>query len=436
MKLILNEQQEKAVKMVKEWYTTRGGKQCFALVGAAGSGKTTIAKHIVYDVLDIDRDDVAFVAPTGKAATVLASKGCYGARTIHKLIYNCIEFTEKIKLGDKTLTIKRKKFVKKTVLPFNLKLIVCDEVSMISNQMVAELASFGIRILLLGDSFQLPPVSSVMNRYITEPDIELTQIMRQKDGNSILDVATTVRTGGELETKKYGKNVLILDRRYTSQDIIDRCLLKADQILCGRNKTQSELNKRVRFLKGYNTPSNQNKLPLKGERVICLNNSWTTYLDKKCDFALVNGTTGMVSQDIVTLNESKNIIGLHIISDTTDEESDYILADSSFFKDPTQEYERRNAYLLPDNKAILAQFDRNGKPKGELLDYIDKVNTSLDEKQVNAFDFGYAINVHRAQGSEYRNVVLYDESYCFKGSEARWLYTGITRAQNSLIIIR
>lgn len=436
MNIILNEQQECAVKQIKEWYSTHGGRQCFCLSGAAGSGKTTLAKHIVYDVLRIDKDDVAFCAATGKAATVLASKGCFGAKTIHKLIYNCVEYTEKVKIENKIITIKKKKFIKKTALPYNLKLIVVDEVSMISNQMVSELASFGVRILLLGDSFQLPPVQHSMNRYISEPDAVLTQIMRQERGNSILDVATLIRNGGELETRRYGNNVLVLDKRYTSQDIIDRCLLKADQILCGRNKTQAELNRRVRFLKGYNTPNNPNPLPLKGERVICLNNSWGTYLDSNNEFALVNGTTGVVADDITVLNDKEHIIGMHLISDTTDEISDYILADSSYFIDPTKEYERRNGYLLPDNKAILSQFDRTGKPKGELLQYIDQVNSSLDEKQINSFDFGYAVSVHKYQGSEKENILLFDESYCFRNDAARWLYTGITRAQKSLIIIK
>ena len=56
-------------------------------------------------------------------------------------------------------------------------------------------------------------------------------------------------------------------------------------------------------------------------------------------------------------------------------------------------------------------------------------------KRYDEFDFGYALTVHKAQGSQWNNVVLFDESFAFRDTRERWLYTAITRAKSLLIIV-
>jgi exodeoxyribonuclease-5 len=56
-------------------------------------------------------------------------------------------------------------------------------------------------------------------------------------------------------------------------------------------------------------------------------------------------------------------------------------------------------------------------------------------KRYDEFDFGYVLTVHKAQGSQWDDVVLFDESNAFGESRARWLYTGITRAAKRLTIV-
>ena len=58
------------------------------------------------------------------------------------------------------------------------------------------------------------------------------------------------------------------------------------------------------------------------------------------------------------------------------------------------------------------------------------------KKRYDDFDYGYALTVHKAQGSQWDNVVLFDESWAFKETRQRWLYTAITRAAKSLTVVR
>ena len=59
-----------------------------------------------------------------------------------------------------------------------------------------------------------------------------------------------------------------------------------------------------------------------------------------------------------------------------------------------------------------------------------------DRKNGDEFDYGYALTVHKAQGSQWDDVLLFDESYCFRADRWRWLYTGITRAAERITIVK
>ena len=60
----------------------------------------------------------------------------------------------------------------------------------------------------------------------------------------------------------------------------------------------------------------------------------------------------------------------------------------------------------------------------------------FEKKEAEEFDFGYAITVHKSQGSQWENVLLYDESYCFRDKRYKWLYTGLTRAANRVTVLQ
>ena len=135
-------QQDAALKAVAEWLR-RGDRPVFRLFGYAGTGKTTLAKHIAEDV----DGEVAFGAYTGKAALVLRSKGCPDASTIHSMIYRSRESDE----GGPQFVLNRQSPAAKADL------IIIDECSMVDEELGRDLLSFGQPVLVLGDPAQLPP---------------------------------------------------------------------------------------------------------------------------------------------------------------------------------------------------------------------------------------------------------------------------------------
>src|SRR5882724_4407249 len=134
-------EQDAALKAVAEWLKAKPGRgntpPIFRLFGYAGTGKTTLARHIA----DSADGKVLFAAFTGKAAQVMRNKGCYGASTIHSLIYRARESGEDIpsfELWDDAPASKAK-------------LIIIDECSMVDAELGRDLMSFGIPVLVLGD---------------------------------------------------------------------------------------------------------------------------------------------------------------------------------------------------------------------------------------------------------------------------------------------
>src|SRR5215469_1369705 len=129
---VFTPQQDAALSAVAEWLKARpgaGAPQVFRLFGYAGTGKTTLARHIAEGV----DGKVVFAAFTGKAALVMRSKGCSGASTIHSLIYKPPETNEEtptFELWDNAPAAKAR-------------LIVIDECSMVDAELGRDLLSFG-----------------------------------------------------------------------------------------------------------------------------------------------------------------------------------------------------------------------------------------------------------------------------------------------------
>ncbi|MEY4562335.1 MAG: ATP-binding protein, partial [Pseudomonadota bacterium] len=138
-------QQDQAIKAVKDWLADKRSPQIFRLFGYAGSGKTTLAKHMAEDV----DGEVLYMAFTGKAALVLRKKGCVGASTIHSAIY---------KPEEDPVTGHMEFKLNPDSPVATAGLVVVDEVSMVGEDLARDLLSFGSKVLVLGDPAQLPPV--------------------------------------------------------------------------------------------------------------------------------------------------------------------------------------------------------------------------------------------------------------------------------------
>jgi exodeoxyribonuclease-5 len=358
-------EQARALDEVGRWLKTRGrGDQVFRLFGYAGTGKTTLARHLAEGI----DGDVVFAAYTGKAALVMRARGCPDARTIHSLIY-------------------RPKDVESEEPAFELngdsvaaqaQLIVIDECSMVDEELGRDLLSFGRPILVLGDPAQLPPVKG--GGYFTEaePNVMLTEVHRQAAGDPIVHLSMLVREGHRLTPGVWGETRVI--RR---EDLETSLVTGADQVLVGLNRTRRLYNRRLRELFGRTSGT-----PEAGDKLVCLRN------DRKK--GLLNGGVWRV----------KTAGGL------------------------------RNGRL---RMTVTPEEDPGAKPQRigvipAFFESEEEIPFSL-RKNSDEFDYGYALTVHKSQGSQWDEVVLFDESYAFREHRHRWLYTGVTRAAKKLTVV-
>lgn len=393
-------QQQQALDAAGQWLA--GPEQTFYLAGYAGTGKTTLARHLA----ELQNGTVLFGAFTGKAAHVLRQRGCPGATTIHRLIYKShekgrlrlreleealVESTAE-KDGVASYDLREKIRAEKEALkrPFfslnpdsevrNASLLVIDEVSMIDDRMGQDLLSFGTKVLVLGDPAQLPPVMG--GGYFTgkSPNIMLTEIHRQAAGNPIIDMATKVRKGETLDFGEYGESEVM-----DWGDIIPEDTLRFDQILVGKNRTRRGANNRVRELMGL-----EGRLPLAGDRLVCLRNDHA--------LGLLNGA-------------------IWIVDDTGPATEDSIYMDLAISPEEASDGDALN---VASHTAHFLGFE---------IPYYER-------RKAQEFDYGYALTCHKAQGSQWDSVLVFDESRSFKGAAAQWLYTAITRAAKRVTIAR
>ena len=152
----LTSDQAEAAALIEEWFFHLN-TQIFVLCGYAGTGKTFLVDYIVRKLGLVPGESAVFVAPTGKAASVLIRAGV-PAGTVHSLIYTREEDIEVDENGE-VISERFLRFVKKEKIDSDIRLIVLDETSMVSDEVLRDLLSFGVRCLCCGDPAQLPPVT-------------------------------------------------------------------------------------------------------------------------------------------------------------------------------------------------------------------------------------------------------------------------------------
>lgn len=417
-KFELSPGQIEAKKLVQEWLNNWAEHQMddlppeikvppnfFKFQGYAGTGKTSTIKSLLEEF----EGGVSFAAFTGKAALVMTKQGL-PAGTIHSLIYKpvepdkqrCEDLFKKIREtgsdGEKRRLQKELDETRKVT--FKLKedhesdlsksdLLVLDEVSMVGPEMGRDLESFGVPILAIGDPGQLPPIEGTGYFVQGKPDALLTEIHRQAKDNPIIDLATRARSGIPIPYGTFGGSIVL-----PKITLKDKTLGDADQILTGKNITRQDLNRRVRALRGFS-----GVYPQVGEKVICLRNNK--------ELMIFNGQMAKVVS-----------VGEHY---------DYSF-EMELELEPDHKGETRKVKVF----ALKAHFDA----------YEDK--TALNnvkwwmQKDSHEFDFGYAITVHKSQGSQWDDVLIYDDGMFVwePPVRRRWLYTAITRAAKNVAIVK
>ncbi len=258
-------------------------------------------------------------------------------------------------------------------------LIIIDECSMVDEELGRDLLSFGTPVLVLGDPAQIPPVKGGGYFTSAEPDAMLTEVHRQAADNPIIALSMQVREGGRLVPGAYGESRVI--RRSA---LGAAAVTRADQLLVGTNRSRRAYNKRMRELLGFT-----HAMPEVGEKLVCLRN------DKKK--GLLNGGTWIVDK-LHPMRAQKLKMSLV----------------------PEEDRGRK-----PAKVAVLPAFFEGRED--ELAPLI--------RRESDEFDYGYALTVHKAQGSQWTSVVLFDESYAFREHRSRWLYTGLTRAAEKIVVV-
>lgn len=402
--VIWTPEQERALDMCGEWL--KGSDQVFQLFGYAGTGKTTLARHLA-----ATSDGVTlFAAFTGKAASVMRKSGCVGATTLHSILYRPSQASDadvqriqalihspetdprdlpELRFDLRAAREKANQPVFSPNLDSALRhasLLVVDEVSMVNEAMKRDILSFGTKVLVLGDPAQLPPVQGEGAFTSNAPNILLTDIQRQAKDNAIIRWATKVREGGILEFGSEGECRKIRKTSIGAGDLI----LRGGQLLTGKNETRRKLNDQARKLMGASGP-----YPNKGESLVCLKNDHRA--------GLLNGVT-CIAASKAELVEDALVLDIF--------------------------YEGMEMLDVDVNPLAFELYEDPAAEEGY---------TYWDRQRYQHFDYGYCLTVHKAQGSQWDKVTVCDDGFGKRGAELdrqRWLYTAITRAQRELVIVQ
>jgi exodeoxyribonuclease-5 len=263
------------------------------------------------------------------------------------------------------------------------KLLIVDECSMVGAELAHDLLSFGTKILVLGDPAQLPPVADAGFFTNAKPDVMLDEVHRQAAENPIIRLSMDIRAGARLPYGDFGACRVVPWQRdaVSAEDI-----LAADQILVGKNATRTDMNRRIRVLKKLKETT-----PYVGEKLVCLKNDRSRHL--------FNGGLWKVAK-----KRKFNPAACHLVIEPDD---------------------AGDVARAVDVKVHPYFFEgREGELTWEQL------------KETQQLTYGYALTVHKAQGSQWNNVVLFDQSGVFRDDARRWLYTGVTRAAERLTVVK
>ena len=438
-------------QQIAEFITNTDNNEIFVLKGFAGTGKTTLISTIVNNLVEINKKYV-LLAPTGRAAKVIANYSNKPAFTIHKKIY----FPKKGSGGGVTFTLQQNKH-KNT-------LFIVDEASMISDvnsesklyengSLLDDLISYiysgtNCKMLLLGDTAQLPPVNSDISpaldidslalHYDKEiKHIELDEVMRQEENSGILTNATELRAilnEPFFDTFKFNlkgfKDVIRLTDGYDIQDAINSAYsnysIEDTAFIVRSNKRANQYNQQIRT----KILDKENELSTGDFLMVVKNNYFWLKETDEAGF-IANG-------DIVEVLEIFNIQELYgfQFAKVKIRMIDYpnqipfetvLILNTLTSESPSLTYDESNRLYQEVMK------DYEGETKYKKFQKV-KANPHFNALQVK---FSYSITCHKSQGGQW-NTVFIEKPYLPEGIDRdyiRWLYTAITRAKNQLYLI-
>lgn len=389
--IILNDDQVELLSRLKRWYDNRT-KPIYVYSGGPGTGKTTIIKEFLR-YCGIPKEAVLSVAFSGKAVSVLCDNGLDGS-TIHSAFFRPEWTTVKDEMGntvyEKGLPKHKLEFVPKSELDYDYQLIVIDELSMVPDDLMQVILAHGIPVVGIGDINQLPPIFGICS-YMLRPDFFLTKIMRQAEGNPIIQFSQDVLHNKRLYYGTYyGEqgNSRILRSIEMDENLIN----DYDMIICCKNATRDKINDLIRK-DIYHRPKN---LIVPDDKVICRQNVKSRSEGGRF---LTNGTIGWVDYISRNTSTSKKLV------------IDFV-----------PDYDESLVYSnLPiDNKYIFLPYDERKE---------------VGLTQYSKFEFGNIITCHLSQGSQYNRLLYIDEPFGSRDLVKSLRYTAISRAAKSIDIV-
>ena len=375
------------------------GARQLSLSGAAGTGKTTMIDSLVGA---LDGLTVEVCTPTNKAAQVLRSKNIE-ANTFYKIFYiledthegkprfiSCLKYLAE---GNKGLPEGKRSYVD---------VLIIDEASMLTSRMAAEMRKMCGTLILVGDHNQLPPVGdrdypAGMFCSLTHTAV-LTEVLRQAEGSLVLTLAEAIRA-------KDPKVEKMLKHFEPQQDF--RSLVKTGaQMIAYTNRERQRINLVCRRVLGFDQP-----YPQEGDKLLVTNNYSEDLINGTVVEVLAFAWDGEEKFPIIKVKHGENTTtcGMNMLAFINDQVSSQKDILSFMFEPPTPEEADRLALDLT---------------------------------------FGYCLTCHKAQGSEWDDVVVFDQRGLIKKIQSgdkqagmspdeyvrRWTYTAITRARKNLYI--
>lgn len=422
----------------------------FLMKGYAGTGKTTIISTIVNNLSQVNARSV-LLAPTGRAAKVMGSYAKRQAFTIHKKIY----FPKKTSSGAMGFVLQKNKH-QNTIF-------IVDEASMIpdrsvdavffdTNSLLHDLLTYvysgkNCRLILVGDTAQLPPVKLEMSPALDEQNLrnqfglevislELDEVMRQHENSGILDCATQIRQASSAQLYNQFrfeldfKDLIRLSDGYDIQDAIYNAYnsgIENTVFIVRSNKRANQYNQQIRnSILGY-----ENEIT-SGDYIMIVKNNYFWLKDSTEVSFIANGDIC----EILEIFRYKELYGFQFAEvklRLVDYENQapfetVLLLDTLHSESPSLSYE--------DSNRLYHEVGKDYADEGSKFKRMTAIknNPYFNALQVK---FSYAMTCHKTQGGQWKNVFV-EQPYLPEGennSYLRWLYTAVTRAQEKLFLI-
>ena len=442
--------QAKLFEMLVDFIFSKDYQTLFLLKGYAGTGKTSAISALVLNLNKTNKKAV-LLAPTGRAAKVISGYSKVPAYTIHKKIY----FPKKQQNGSVDFVLKTNKH-RNTIF-------IVDEASMIPDRpqngklfeqgsLLDDLISYvysgyHCKLVLVGDTAQLPPVKLSISPALDENrlefdfdkniyKIELNEVTRQHENSGILSNATILRTLIDSDVTNFTfdmnyPDIVRLIDGYDIQDAISECYendgVEDTAFIVRSNKRANQYNQQIRsHIRGK-----ENEIST-GDYIMVVKNNYYWLNESSSAGFIANGDTC----EVLRINSIKELYRFRFAEveirmiDYPDQPpfETVLILDTLSSEKPSLTYEETNKLY----EAVREDYAHEKSKYKQLL--LVKKNVFFNALQVK---FSYAITCHKSQGGQWKTIFI-EQPYLPEGPSKeyfRWLYTAVTRAQEKLYLI-